>query len=119
VATNDLARQLPRAALALARIIPLGLVITTRAMLALQQQCEHCYSNVLATPIPSVCPSVRLSVTRRYCVKTAARSTVQFAPLDSKMCPVLYKPKNIPQGRPLPPEILAQIDLHTPEGCEF
>jgi len=51
-------------------------------------------SAVLATAIPSVCLSVRpyvgLSVcpsdTRRYCVKTAARSTVQFAPLDSKMC---------------------------------
>jgi len=25
----------------------------------------------------------------RYCVKTTARSTVQFAPLDSKMCLVL------------------------------
>jgi len=54
-------------------------------------QCSHCkrcisYGN-------SVCPSVRLSVrpsvTRRYCVKTRARSTVQFAPLDSKMCLVL------------------------------
>ena len=43
-------------------------------------------SAVLATAIPSVCPSVRLSVrlsvTRRNCVKTTARSTVQFAPLD-------------------------------------
>jgi len=54
-------------------------------------------SAVLAIAIPSVCPtvcpsvrpSVRLSVTRRYCVKTTARSTVQFAPLDSKMCLVL------------------------------
>jgi len=50
-------------------------------------------SAVLATAIPSVCPSVspsvRPSVTCRYCVKTAARSTVQFAPLDSKMCLVL------------------------------
>ena len=46
-------------------------------------------SAVLATAIPSACPSVRLSVTRRYCVKTAARSTVQFALLDSKMCLVL------------------------------
>ena len=54
---------------------------------------------VLATAIPSV----RLSVTRRYCVKTTARSTVQFAPLDSKMCLVLNKPKNIPEGRPLFP----------------
>jgi len=34
---------------------------------------------------PSVCPSV----TRRYCVKTTARSTVQFALSDSKMCLVL------------------------------
>jgi len=46
-------------------------------------------SAVLATAIPSVRLSVRPSVTRRYCVKTAARSTVQFAPLDSKMCLVL------------------------------
>ena len=38
---------------------------------------------------PSVCLSVRLSVTRRYCVKTTARSTVQFALSDSKMCLVL------------------------------
>ena len=47
--------------------------------------------------------------------------TVQFALSDSKMCLglVLYKPKNIPQGRPLPPEILAQSDLPTPEGCEL
>ena len=50
-------------------------------------------SAVLARAIPSVRPSVCLSVcpsvTRRYCVKTTARSTVQFAPLDSKMCLVL------------------------------
>jgi len=50
-------------------------------------QCSHCkrcisYSN-------SVRPSVCLSVTCRYCVKTTARSMVQFAPLDSKMCLVL------------------------------
>ena len=50
-------------------------------------QCSHCkrcisYSN-------SVYLSVRPSVTRRYCVKTTALSTVQFAPLDSKMCLVL------------------------------
>ena len=36
-------------------------------------------SAVLATAIPSICPSVRQCVTRRYCVKTTARSTVQFA----------------------------------------
>ena len=48
---------------------------------------------VLATAIPSVRPSVRLSVclsvARRYCVKTTARSMVQFALLDSKMRLVL------------------------------
>jgi len=48
-------------------------------------QCSHCkrcisYSNSV---------SLRLSVTRRYSVKTTARSTVQFALLDSKMCLVL------------------------------
>ena len=84
-------------------------------------QCSHCkrsisYGNSVC---PSVCRSVCLSVIRRYCVKTTAHSMVQFAPLDSKMCLVLYKPKNIPQGRPLPPEILAQSDLPIPEGCEF
>jgi len=46
-------------------------------------------SAVLATAIPSVRPSVCLSVARRYCVKTTARSTMQFSPLDSKMCLVL------------------------------
>ena len=71
-------------------------------------------SAVLAMTIPSVRPSV----TRRYCVKTTARSTVQFALLDSKMCLVLYKPKNTPQGRPLPPEILAQTDPSPPESSE-
>ena len=50
-------------------------------------QCSHCerctsYGN-------SVRLSVCLSVTRRYCVKTTARSTVQFALSDSKMCLVL------------------------------
>ena len=43
-------------------------------------------SAVLATAIPSVCPSVRQ--TPVLC-KTTARSTVQFALLDSKMCLVL------------------------------
>ena len=94
----------------------------TNAMPFLQRaQCSHCkrcisYGNSVR---PSVCPSVCPSVTRRYCVKTTARSTVQFAPLDSQMCLVLWEPKNIPQGRPLPPEILPQSDQPTPEGCEF
>ena len=64
---------------------------------------------------PSVCPSV----TRRYCVKTTASSTMQFSPLDSKMCLALYKPKKYSPGTTPSPEILAQSDLPTPEGCEF
>jgi len=56
-------------------------------------QCSHCKlsiaSAVLATAIPSVCLSVCVSDTRRYGVKTTARSRVQFALSDSKMCLVL------------------------------
>jgi len=55
-------------------------------------------SAVLATAIPSVRPSG----TRRYCVKTTARSTVQFVLPDSKMCLVLYKPKNSTGTTPSP-----------------
>jgi len=47
--------------------------------------CAEFASAVLATAIPSVCPSV----TRRYCVKTTARSMVQFPLSDSKLCLVL------------------------------
>jgi len=39
------------------------------------QRAARIASAVLAIQIPSVCPSI----TRRYCVKTTARSTVQFA----------------------------------------
>jgi len=50
-------------------------------------------SAVLDVAIPSVCSSICLSVcpsvTRWFCVKMAARSTVQFALSDSKMCLVL------------------------------
>jgi len=83
-------------------------------------------SAVLATAIPSVClsvrPSIRLSVRPSHAGIVSKRRHVarcSFAPLNSKMCLVLYKPKNIPQGRPLPSEILAQSDLPTPEGSEF
>ena len=41
-------------------------------------------SAVLAMAFPSVYPSLRPSVTRRYCVKTTEHSTVQFAPLIAK-----------------------------------
>jgi len=54
-------------------------------------QCSHCkrctsYGNSVRLSVRlSVCPSV----TRRYFVKTTARSTVQFALSDSIMCLVL------------------------------
>jgi len=53
-------------------------------------------SAVLATAVPSVCLSHAGIVSKRR-----AHSTVQFALSYSKMCLVLYKPKNILQGRPL------------------
>ena len=46
-------------------------------------------SVVLATAIPSVCLSVRLSHAGIVSKQTTARSTVQFALSDSKMCLVL------------------------------
>jgi len=58
-------------------------IITALAMLALQALYQ------LQQFRPSVRLSFCLSVTRRYYVKTTARSTVQFALLDSKMCLVL------------------------------
>ena len=58
---------------------------------------------VLATAIPSVCPSV----TRRYCVETTARSTVQFTLSDSKMCLVFEKLKKYSRGTTNSPQILA------------
>ena len=65
-------------------------------------------SDVLAIAIPSVCPSVRPSVTRQYCVKTTARSPVQFALSDSKMCLVLQKPKIFPKDDPFPRNLVSK-----------
>jgi len=45
-------------------------------------QCSHCKRCTINFVRMSVCPSV----TRRYCVKTTARSKVQFAISDRKMC---------------------------------
>jgi len=62
-------------------------------------------SAVLAMAFPSVCPSV----TRRYCVITTARSTVQFALSDSKLCLVLQKPKIFPTDDPFPLKSWLQV----------
>jgi len=70
-------------------------------------------SAVLAMTLPSACPSVRPSVrpsvTLRYCVKTTARRTVQFALSDSKMC-LVCRNKKYSRGTSPSPEILAQTD---------
>ena len=74
-------------------------------------QCSHCKrcishgNSVRPSVRPSVCPSV--CHTPVLCQNDGTYSTMQFSPLDSKMCLVFYKPKNIPEGRP---EILAQTD---------
>jgi len=52
-------------------------------------QCSHCKRCTSYGNSVCLCLSVRPSVTRRYCVKTTARSTVQFALSDSIMCLVL------------------------------
>ena len=57
----------------------------SRGQLATARRNARIASAVPATAIPSVC----LSVTHRYSVKTTARCTVQFALSDSKMCLVL------------------------------
>ena len=57
-------------------------------------------SAALATAIPSVCLTVRPS--HAGIVKTTARSTVQFALSDSKMCLVLQKPKIFPRDDRFP-----------------
>jgi len=72
------------------------LLFTARAM-----YCKRCisYGN-------SVCLSVRLSVcpsvTRRYCVKTMAHSTVLFATLDSKMSSFVETKQYSPGTTPSP-----------------
>jgi len=61
-------------------------------------------SVVLATGVRTAIPSVRLSaclsVTRRYCVKTTARSTVQFALSDSKVSSFVETKKYSPGTTP-------------------
>ena len=90
------------------------------SMLEIVFTAAHCKSYFIASAVlATAILSVRLSVTRQYCVKTTAHSTVQFALSESKMCLVFEKPKNIPEGRPLHPESLAQSDPHPPKSSEL
>jgi len=68
----------------LEQILLLNTFLQRSAMLALKR-CTSYSNSVCLTVYLFVCPSV----TRRYCAKTTARSMVQFALSDSKMCPVL------------------------------
>jgi len=45
-------------------------------------------------------------------------SKVQFAQSDSKYVPSFAETKKYSQGRPLPPEILAQTDLPPSDSSE-
>jgi len=90
------------------------------SMLEIVFTAAHCKSYFIASAVlATAILSVRLSVTRQYCVKTTAHSTVQFALSESKMCLVFEKPKNIPEGQPFPPAILAQTATLPPESSEF
>ena len=59
-----------------------------RKLFTAAMQCKRCTSYGNSVRL-SVRLTVCLSVTRRNCVKTTARSTMQFALSDSKMCLVL------------------------------
>ena len=80
-------------------------------------------SAVLAMAIPSVCPSVCPSVRLSHAGIVSKRlyehGALSRALSDGKMCLVFSKPKNIHEGQPLPPEILAQTDPPPPESSEF
>jgi len=72
-------------------------------------------SAVLAIAIPSVC----LSVTHRYCVKTTAHSTVQFALLDSKMSSFVETKKIFPRDEPFPLKYWLQVTYPLMKAASF
>jgi len=80
-------------------------------------------SAVLAITIPSLRPSVRLSVlmsvTRRYCVKTTKRRMLQSSLKERKNVSSFPSTKKDPDGLPFSPEMLAQTDPRPPESSEF
>jgi len=76
-------------------------------------------SAVLAIAIPSVRLSVCLSDIRRYCVKTTARSTAQFAPLDSKMRLVCRNQKIFPRDDPFPMKFWLQVTYPLLKAASF
>ena len=78
-------------------------------------------SAVLATAIPSVCPSVRPSVCLPHAGIVSKRLHVARCSLHCQIAKcVLFcrNQTNVSQGRPLPPEILARTDLPPPDSSE-
>ena len=75
---------------------------TTDSALHYLHRAASIVSAVLATAILSV----RVSLTRRYGVKTTARSTVQITPSDSKMC---RNQKIFPRDDPFPLKSWLQV----------
>ena len=57
---------------------------------------------------PSVCPSVRLSVRRVNCDKTAERYVYDFYTIRKIIYPSFLRKRMFGGGRPLLPEILGQ-----------
>ena len=56
----------------------------------------------------SVCPSVRLSVTRVDCDKTEERSVQIYIPYERTFILVFWEDRMVGGGRPFLPEILGQ-----------
>jgi len=59
---------------------------------------------VIAT-CPSVCPSLCLSVTRRYCVKTEKASGMISSPPDSPKTLVFWRQISSPNSKGFPPNL--------------
>jgi len=68
----------------------------------------------------NVCPSVCLSVTRRYCVETVKHRITQTTPRDSPGTLVFWSLATAAGGRrPVPPETCTQSDPPTSEHNDF
>jgi len=69
----------------------------------------RCNARIASVVLAMAFPSVRPSVTRRYCVKTTARRTVQFALSDSKMYLVCRNQKLFSRDDPFPLKSWLQV----------
>ena len=96
--------------------LSVGLTFLQRAQL----HCKRCISYGNSVRL-SVCPSVCLSVRLSHASIVSKRRHVARCSLHCQIAKCVYsfeETKNIPQGRPLPPEILAQTDLPSPDSSE-